>query len=1116
MFARKGYLVFALAPALTAALLFACLRDPRTDPSQSTATTSQPLNLSPTIGNFVLYAERSIHLGIQDQLKGGDIGIAATTVSSFGSQLVVGEQTQVSPANNILSPSTTLGFQAQVGDVETNALTNNGAESLGTVAPYPASLMPPLPFAGNPAAPTSDVTVASHEHVALSPGAYATLTIGDQAHVALAAGSYSFSSISIGDQVQLTGDSGGVTLLVSGTFATGSEDQINHQGGANANALTIVIGGNDGSGGTPSAASIGPSTHITALLAAPHGTMAVAADAQLTGAFAAFDIVLADYVHVNYEAGFSPTAGLAGRQLVPSSSIPGAQAGLLLGPVPGDTPMSLGIQLPLQNADLLTSMLNQMYDPQSPQYQDFLSPGVFASTFASSSVYQQLMSWATAQGLHVTYTSGDNFFLIASGPASVIERTFFVNMTYYARPGGGTFLAPDRPPTTLLTLGLFEVSGFSNFNVARNSFTSVPASALRSDLIGQGVSGTFYGPDLRSLYAPGTTLDGTNQSLALYELDDYFDGDVTAYETFTSPPISTIVPQRIQRVENSIPGVVPPPDGNEDEVALDIEMAIAMAPNLQNIYVYEDLNGDDVDTASGWIFSQFASPGSKALSNQVSCSWNGFASATVVQFLVKMAAQGQSAFISSGDSGAYVSTNSLANNMLPTVPIWTPPPPLTHGAFCAGDAGIPSSLGFPGDGGTTCYEGANMITVVGGTQVGLIPASSKVTCLTEEPWNDPLWLSHSGSNNGPGGGGVCPDVPIPSYQPATILTTDNGSTTNRNIPDVSALADSVMIVATNTSNNAQGQIMFSGGTSAAAPIWAGFMALVHEQRSNAGFGPVGLLNPYLLGVGQSQHYQDSMFDVTSGTINPNPSDPGHWSAVTGYDLATGWGTPRLGLINALAAPAPPVGPVTYATANIVVSTGGDDLRCTSTAKLFLLDPNANPLQSFTLHSDGNSSWDNNTTHSVSPGLNPPLSANDIAFVQLQLIQGSGTCQIFTTSDNWNVSSLSVMLSSSSNGSVPLVIFFTNQSVRLKDGSSTTVTWPTSGSLACPLVCASGMSCGVQGDCSAGICTGGDGSPGSGCCAISYAPCGCASDCPSPTSCVGGNGTCGDQTSGVCL
>ena len=232
MSARRRYgRAATLAFGLTGAVLFACSSDTRTGTTQATATTSQELNLSPTIGDFALYAERSVTLGAQDQINGGDIGIAAATVSTFGSQLLVGNQVQVSKTNNLLSPSVTLGQQSRVGDVQTTTLINDGAQSLGTVAAYPASLMPPLPVVGTAGSSTSHVTISAQAHASLSPGTYGSLTIGNQAQVALAAGSYSFSSVSIGNQVHITGNPGGVVFLVGGTFVTGSEDQINRSGG---------------------------------------------------------------------------------------------------------------------------------------------------------------------------------------------------------------------------------------------------------------------------------------------------------------------------------------------------------------------------------------------------------------------------------------------------------------------------------------------------------------------------------------------------------------------------------------------------------------------------------------------------------------------------------------------------------------------------------------------------------------------------------------------------------------------------------------------------------------------------------------------------------------------
>ena len=312
MIRRRVWVTRAVVLGLGAWLLVSCSDTSNTPTREATDQTSAALNNSPSIGNFVLYAERSVTLGDQDQVWYGDIGVAATAVSSFGPQLTVGQQVQTSQGNNLLAPSIVLEPQCQVGDVETNALTDHGAQHVGTVASYPAPLMPLLPLAGNPGSPGSNVSIGAQAHVSLAPGSYGALTIGNQAQVTLAAGSYSFSSIIIGNQAQVWAASGGVTILDSGTFATGSEDQIRPLGGGTADDLTILVGGAGGSGGSPPAAGIGQQMQMTALLAVPHGTLSVALQSQLTGAFAAFDIALGDQVQVTFSNGFeASTAGQA-------------------------------------------------------------------------------------------------------------------------------------------------------------------------------------------------------------------------------------------------------------------------------------------------------------------------------------------------------------------------------------------------------------------------------------------------------------------------------------------------------------------------------------------------------------------------------------------------------------------------------------------------------------------------------------------------------------------------------------------------------------------------------------------------------------------------------------
>ena len=146
------------------------------------------------------------------------------------------------------------------------------------------------------------------------------------------------------------------------------------------------------------------------------------------------------------------------------------------------------------------------------------------------------------------------------------------------------------------------------------------------------------------------------------------------------------------------------------------------------------------------------------------------------------------------------------------------------------------------------------------------------------------------------GGGISTTYPIPSWQQGISMAANQGSTTMRNIPDVALTADNVYLIANN------GQSGSIGGTSAAAPLWAGFIALVNQQAAASGRPPVGFLNPALYALGQQAAYTLGLHDITTGN-NRSDQSPSQFDAVAGYDLCTGWGTPNgSNLVKALVAP----------------------------------------------------------------------------------------------------------------------------------------------------------------------------------------------------------------------
>ena len=135
-----------------------------------------------------------------------------------------------------------------------------------------------------------------------------------------------------------------------------------------------------------------------------------------------------------------------------------------------------------------------------------------------------------------------------------------------------------------------------------------------------------------------------------------------------------------------------------------------------------------------------------------------------------------------------------------------------------------------------------------------------------------------------------------------------------------------------------------GGTSASAPLWAGFAALVSQQAAAAGVSGPGFLNPALYAIGQGAGYAAAFHNITTGN-NTNSKSPNKFFAVPGYDLCTGWGTPAgSNLIAALLAPGdalvispgtglafegPPAGPFHPSNQNcLLTNTGGSSLDWT--------------------------------------------------------------------------------------------------------------------------------------------------------------------------------------------
>jgi hypothetical protein len=522
------------------------------------------------------------------------------------------------------------------------------------------------------------------------------------------------------------------------------------------------------------------------------------------------------------------------------------------GRLPGTNHLELAISLPLRNGAELTEFLRQLYDPASTNFHKYLQPAEFAARFGPTvEDYQAMQDFARSNGLVVAKTYPNRLVLDVAARAQDVERALGVTLRTYRHPAEArNFFAPDAEPSLPSHLRAICIEGLNDYSLPRRAARRMAAAAPARPLSfsGTGPNHEYAGNDFRNAYVPGTALNGSNQVVAMLEYSDYYMVDITNYENMVGAAIgvTNYVP-----LTNVLVGTGTPTTGANDEVALDIEMAIAMAPKLAQVIVYEK------KTVSTTLLNRIATDN---LAKQVSSSWmvGNWSASTAMAYdtiLTNMAAQGQSFFQASGDSDAYTGSQPLDSGV--TVPVDSP-----------------------------------YATIVGGTTLTM--NNYGVSWASETVWNKNL----SGSPNVGSGGGISAYYPIPAWQTNINMTTNGGSATYRNIPDVALTADNIFVCYDNGTTN--GTFYFSG-TSAAAPLWAGFCALVNQQSTASNpTNYVGFLNPALYAIATNTNYGNCFHDINTGN-NIGTNTAGLFYATNGYDLCTGLGTPGgTNLINALA------------------------------------------------------------------------------------------------------------------------------------------------------------------------------------------------------------------------
>lgn len=281
------------------------------------------------------------------------------------------------------------------------------------------------------------------------------------------------------------------------------------------------------------------------------------------------------------------------------------------------------------------------------------------------------------------------------------------------------------------------------------------------------------------------------------------------------------------------------PSSNQIETTLDLEWASAIAPDAALRYYGFDCSFQGLYDALATVASEnVASIVSISLGACESAAGDAVIQAVETQFEA-IAAQGQSVFVASGDQGAYA----------------------------CGDSTL--SVDYPA---SSAY-----VTAVGGTSLTLQSDGSY--------GSESAWGAESGDCNGPcgSGGGVSAFIAKPAWQSQV------NTTAYREVPDVAYNGDP----ATGNVVYFDGSLQSGwGGTSIGAPQWAGIAALANQAAATR----LGPLDPLLYSasvVNAPTPYLAAYHDVTTGNNL-------YYNATPGWDLATGWGSPRAcNLVHAL-------------------------------------------------------------------------------------------------------------------------------------------------------------------------------------------------------------------------
>ena len=563
-----------------------------------------------------------------------------------------------------------------------------------------------------------------------------------------------------------------------------------------------------------------------------------------------------------------------------------------------------------QQADL-TELLDELQNPLSPHFHQWLTPEEFADRFGLSHAdIARVVAWLQAQGFEITHTARGRNSVSFSGTAAQVRAAFGTEIHQYLVNGNLYYSNATEPamPRALaeVVLGIQALDNYPLRPRAVVRKVKEPAAHFTSGV----TANTFVAPsdfavlyDLNALYSAG--IDGKGQSIAVVGQTDLYNGgsDITAFRSASG--LSANAPQIILIPGATDPGVV---SGDVGEASLDVEWSGAVARNAAIIFVNGGSNG--VFKALQYAINNNTAPVISISYGACEADWGAADLNSLSQLAQQANAQGQTLVAAAGDLGpADCDAPATPGGMVSVA---------TKGLAVDAPASLPYVTAM---GGSEFNEGAGNYWKPTSNATDLSP--SVLSYIPEKVWND------TSSMNGlsAGGGGASANFSKPSWQAGTGVPNDKA----RDVPDLSLNASSVhdgTLTCIQGScvtgfRSADHMLSVVGGTSVAAPAFAGIVALINQHMDTP--RGQGNINPTLYSMAAA--LPAAFHDITTGN-NLVPCEAGSpdcpttgateigYSAGTGYDLASGlgsidafnlitsWGSPGTGNLPAPSLTAP--------------------------------------------------------------------------------------------------------------------------------------------------------------------------------------------------------------------